>query len=213
MPSPRRLGLKTSATRTALIEAATQLIREEGHKALSSRRVAEKAGLKPQLVHYYFRTIDDLAIAVLQRSGDEVLKRAARSVTSAEPMRALWELATDMKAALFTIEVVAMASHHEAIREEAIRYGAQYRTITAEAIARYLELRGIAPGLSPMAVTMIITAVGGMLMREKALGMSVGHQELENLIEAWLAAFTTKDKPASPSRPRAQARRRSKNSR
>jgi TetR/AcrR family transcriptional regulator len=202
MPSPRRLGLKTSATRTALIEAATQVIREEGHAALSSRRIAEKAGLKPQLVHYYFRTMDDLVIAVVHRSGDEVLKRAARSVTSDEPMRALWELATDIKAALFTMEMVAMANHHEAIRAEAVRYGEQYRTITAEAIARYLELRGIAPGISPKAVTLIMTAIGGLLMREKILGMSVGHQEVENLVEAWLVAFTAKNKSASPPKPR-----------
>ena len=60
----RRFGLENSKTRTHLLDAAEQLMREEGYAAVTSRRVAAKAGLKPQLVHYYFRTMDDLFIAL-----------------------------------------------------------------------------------------------------------------------------------------------------
>jgi TetR/AcrR family transcriptional regulator len=194
-PSTRRLGLKTSATRAALINAAAQVLQEEGANALTSRRVAEKAGLKQQLVHYYFRTMDDLIAALVHRSGDEVLKRAVRAATADEPMRALWAMATDRNAVLLTMEMAAIASHSEVIRAETMRYAEQFRTIAAEAIARYLELRGIAPRLPPIAVTMILTAVGGMLMREKILGMSTGHAELEKLIEDWLEIFVADGEP------------------
>ena len=40
---------------------------EEGYAAVTSRRVAAKANLKPQLVHYYFRTMDDLFLAIHRR--------------------------------------------------------------------------------------------------------------------------------------------------
>ena len=204
MTASRRLGLNTSATRAALIEAATQVIQEEGYAALTSRRIAEKAGLKPQLVHYYFRTMDDLVAAIVRVSGDEILKRVARVAASDEPIRALWKLASDLKAVLFTMEVAAMANHHEAIRAETVRYAEQFRSLAAAAVAPYLEQRGVAPGLAPVAVTLMMTAIGGLVAREKILGMQVGHREMEALMENWLHALAdgSQSIPHSKSGPR-----------
>ena len=56
--------------RGALLDAAEQLMLEEGYAAVTSRRVAAQAGLKPQLVHYYFRTMDDLFLAVFRRRAE-----------------------------------------------------------------------------------------------------------------------------------------------
>jgi len=50
------------------VEAAEQLLREQGYVAISARQVADKAGLKPQLLYYYFRTMDELVLAVSGRS-------------------------------------------------------------------------------------------------------------------------------------------------
>ena len=41
--SERRLGTESSKTRQALLEAAEQVMREEGYAAVTSRRVAERA--------------------------------------------------------------------------------------------------------------------------------------------------------------------------
>ena len=46
---------------------------EEGYAAVTSRRVADAAGLKPQLVHYYFRTMEDLFLEVFRRRAEEGL--------------------------------------------------------------------------------------------------------------------------------------------
>ncbi|EUA30299.1 bacterial regulatory s, tetR family protein [Mycobacterium xenopi 4042] len=54
-----------------LLDAAEQLMLEEGYAAVTSRRVAQKAALKPQLVHYYFRTMDDLFLAAFRRRAEE----------------------------------------------------------------------------------------------------------------------------------------------
>src|SRR3954471_21615584 len=62
----RRIGTEDSRTRAALVDAAPALIGDGGYPAVPSRRVAAKAGLKPQLVHYYFRTMDDLLLAVFR---------------------------------------------------------------------------------------------------------------------------------------------------
>jgi AcrR family transcriptional regulator len=48
-----------------------------------SRRVAARAGLKPGLVHYYFRTMDDLFIALLRRRVEDSLERQAKALHGA----------------------------------------------------------------------------------------------------------------------------------
>src|SRR5580693_6739527 len=57
-----------ASTREAILAAAETIMTEEGYAAVTSRRVAEKAGLKSQLVHYYFGTMDELFVAVYERS-------------------------------------------------------------------------------------------------------------------------------------------------
>src|SRR4029453_495282 len=95
MASTRRLGAQDSATRHALLDAAQRLLLEAGYAAGTSRRVAARAGLKPQLVHYYFRTMDDLFLALVRRGAEQNLERQATALASPQPLRALWELAND----------------------------------------------------------------------------------------------------------------------
>jgi AcrR family transcriptional regulator len=52
-------------SRALLIEAATDLINTEGYAALTARKLAGKVGRKRQIVHYYFRIMDDLLLAVI----------------------------------------------------------------------------------------------------------------------------------------------------
>lgn len=68
---------------------------EEGYAAVTSRRVAAKAGLKPQLVYYYFRTMDDLFLALFRRRAALGLERQALALASPQPLWALWDLSRD----------------------------------------------------------------------------------------------------------------------
>src|SRR6478672_1134389 len=86
----RRLGAPDAKNRTVLLDAAEELMREEGYAAVTSRRVAEKAGLKPQLVHYYFRTMDELFLELFRRRADEGLEAQAQVLQSRQPLWALW---------------------------------------------------------------------------------------------------------------------------
>ncbi|WP_063002496.1 TetR/AcrR family transcriptional regulator [Nocardia mikamii] len=49
-------------TRARLMDAATALIAERGWGAVTTRLVAERAGVRAGLVHYHFRSVDDLLI-------------------------------------------------------------------------------------------------------------------------------------------------------
>ena len=76
MASARRIGAPDAKNRGVLLDAAEELLLQEGYAAVTSRRVADAAGLKPQLVHYYFRTMEDLFLEVFRRRAEEGLESA-----------------------------------------------------------------------------------------------------------------------------------------
>ena len=193
----RRLGLENSATRSAIMEAAAKVLVEEGFAALTSRRVSQRAGVKSQLVHYYFRTMGDLMVAVVRRAGDEALKSAVRAAGSAEPLRALWELETKARASAVYIELAALARHDEQLREEVVRYAEQGRDFQAEAIAQHFEVEGIEPPIHPLAAAFFMSAAARLLVRERASGMSLGHREALAVIEKWLTTLSNTGKRSS----------------
>src|SRR3954452_22700651 len=106
--SSRRIGTTDSKTRAQLVDAAEELLLEEGYAAVSPRRVAAKAGLKPQLVHYYFRTMDDLFLEVYRRRAEANLTRFERTVAEDGSLRALWAMNADPRGAAFNIEFTAL---------------------------------------------------------------------------------------------------------
>jgi len=61
------MGVESSKVRARFVDAAEELLRSEGYLAISARQVAAKAGLKTQLLYYYFRTMDDLILEVVKR--------------------------------------------------------------------------------------------------------------------------------------------------
>jgi AcrR family transcriptional regulator len=192
MASTRRIGAEDSETRAALLSAAEQLMLEEGYAAVSSRRVAQKAGLKPQLVHYYFRTMDDLFLAAFRRRAEQGLERQAQAIGSARPLRALWELSNDSTGTALMIEFAALANHRKSIRSEIARYGELFRTRQAEVLTKVMEEHGIDTELfPPLMVMVLITGVSQILVMEDALGMTTGHVETRGVVERYLDQLET----------------------
>src|SRR5438445_9965974 len=109
MASPRRMGAPDAKNRMVLIDAAEQLMLEEGYASVTSRKVAAKAGLKPQLVHYYFRTMDDLFLEVFRRRADKDLAGFERAIAKDGSLHNLWRLNSDQRGAALTMEFVALA--------------------------------------------------------------------------------------------------------
>jgi AcrR family transcriptional regulator len=188
MTAPRRLGAEDSATRTALLDAAQHLLLEEGYASVTSRRVAARAGLKPQLVHYYFRTMDDLFLGLVRRGAEQNLERQARALASPHPLRALWEFSNDRLGTTLTVELFALANHRKALRAELAAYAEQFRRLQSDALATVLERSGIDPdAFPPEAVMVLVTSVSRILVMEEALGMTTGHAEMRALVERCLA--------------------------
>jgi AcrR family transcriptional regulator len=188
MMTKRRIGAEDSTTRAALLDAAAQLMLEEGYAAVTSRRVAAKAGLKPQLVHYYFRTMDDLFLAILQRGAEKNLERQERALASSQPLRSLW--AFSITGTALIAEFAALANHRKAIRAEIAAYAERFRRLQVEALSGVLEGYGVdAKEFPAAAVIVLINAISRILAMERALGMTAGHAETLALVERYLTRF------------------------
>jgi AcrR family transcriptional regulator len=186
--STRRIGTADSKTRSQLVDAAERLLLEEGYAAVTSRRVAATTGLKPQLVHYYFRTMDDLFLEVFRRRADENLARFERGLAADASLRTLWEMTADPRGTAFLIEFVALANHRKAIRAEIASYAARWRDAQLAALTAALAAAGVpAAQMPPEAALLLMTGLGHVLAIEDGLGVTAGHEETVAFIERSIA--------------------------
>lgn len=184
MALKRRMGPENSAMRATLMDAVEAVMREQGYAALSVRSVAARAGLKYQLVFYYFETMDDLLLTTYRRRTARVLELTAQALQADRPLHAFWEASSDPFDAALTIEYMAMSNHHAAIRAETIAFGERLRNLVAE---RMSERIGTLPAgidaLTPMAITSAIRSIGALLGFEAAMGISGGHEQTKALVQ------------------------------
>jgi AcrR family transcriptional regulator len=187
MTSARRIGAPDAKNRGVLLDAAEQLMLEEGYAAVTSRRVAEKAALKPQLVHYYFRTMDDLFLAAFRRRAEEGLEAQAQVLQARQPLWALWRFSTDPAATAITMEFIALANHRKALKAEIAYYAERFREEQQKALSTVLRRYGIDPvEVPPLVWSVLMTSVSRVLVIEQALGMSAGHAETVEFVERYL---------------------------
>jgi TetR/AcrR family transcriptional regulator len=190
MAMHRRFGDKNAANRALLVEATEQLLREEGYAAISARNVAKKAGLTPQLLYYYFRTMDDLVLAVHEKITRRRLLRFTHAVSSPEPLRALWELNSGPAGAIIATELAAIAHHRPAIRAEIVRSAREFRFLQIEAVSSILEKHGVDQRVYPAAgVVTIAAALARTFVIDEALGISDGYDQAIVLVERALQSF------------------------
>ncbi len=172
-------------------------MREDGHAALSARSVAARAGLKHQLVYYYFQTMDDLLMATYLRHTGRVMERVEAAFRSPRPLHALWRAWSEPEDARLNMEFLGLANHNEAIRAETVAFGERLRRIGLDRV----DLHGAPAALdrdvfSPFAVTQVIAAIGGIVGLESTLGIAGGHAETRALVEWCLRVL----EPAEASR-------------
>jgi AcrR family transcriptional regulator len=198
MTSSRRIGAEDSLVRSHLLDAAEQLMLEDGYAAVTSRRLAAKAGLKQPLVYYYFRTMDELFLAVFRRMAEQDLERLKQALASAQPIRALWNLNSDRSRTALTMELVALSNHRKVVQAEIARHADRVRSLEVQGLARLLEARGIEAQIPPLVSAVLLTSLARGLVQEGALGISKGHAPTLAFVEACLRYFEQTGKAWGP---------------
>jgi len=188
-PADERPRGGREATRDALIEATAQIMLEDGYAAATSRRVAARAGVKPALVHYYFPSMDDLFVAVLRDKAETNLERQRQAIAEAKPLHALWQLSGTHDAQLFT-EFLAMANHRKAIRSEISSYAMRFRDLEEGVMTLAFKARGIdLEAFPPVVMSMIMGSLARMVLHERGLGITRGHDQARAFIDQCLDRF------------------------
>lgn len=190
MSSPRRIGAPDAKNRTVLLDAAETLMIEHGYAAVSSRRIADQAGLKPQLVHYYFRNMDELLFEVFRRRAEQGLEYQATALASPQPLWALWDFSTNPAGVALTMEFIALSRHRPALRAQIAEYSERFRREQAHAINTVLERYGIDHAdLPPVVASVLMTSLSRVITMEHALGVTGGHAETVSRVEHWFRAL------------------------
>ena len=196
----RRLGTETSATRTALLDATEQLMLDAGYAAVSSRRVAAAAGVRPALVHYYFRTMEELFLEVFRRRAEEGLEVQAQALQSPQPLWALWRFGTDPAFTRISMEFMALANHRKELRAEIAYYAERFREEQRQAVTAALQRYGVnnredGEDVPPVVWTVLMTSLSRFLVLEQAVGISGGHAETMELVERYLRRLEGEPQP------------------
>jgi AcrR family transcriptional regulator len=184
---PAASGAEGTETRAAILDATIGIMREEGYAAVSSRRIAARAGLKSKLVHYYFRNMDELFLAVYKQIEDEHFAQLTKALAARKPLRALWRLNMDSTNTSMVLELNALASHRKALRAEIARASERFRLLQSAVLERTIDAAGAnATRLPPMFLSVLALAISRLLAMDTVMGVTAGHEETLRWIEAFI---------------------------
>jgi AcrR family transcriptional regulator len=179
------------ATRLALLDAAEDLLITKGVAGITTRKVAEKAGVNQALVHYHFGTIEELLVAALERVSVQVKARSQeiyrpdRSFIDGwfEEMEAM--ITTDFKRGWGKVwlENLTLAANRPKIAKQYVRASTMTRKLHEQSVNDMLEQLGIDRDEFPaQAIVTMLDAVTSKLILDRLVGIKAGHQELLDML-------------------------------
>ncbi|MFC8042505.1 TetR/AcrR family transcriptional regulator [Nocardia sp. NPDC057353] len=181
---------ETPGARERLMAATEQIMSEDGYAAATSRRVAERAGVKSALVYYYFPTMEDLFVAVMRDSGERALARMREALTDDDPLRALWLINTDTRYTRLSTEWMALANHRKVIGAELRVFAERVRDIETAAVTLVLRTHGVdLAEFPPVVMSILLTGAARIICNESAVGMVQGHEQLRGFVEQFIDRY------------------------
>jgi AcrR family transcriptional regulator len=188
--------MEATATRretatAALLDAAERLLIETGYAGLTTRKVAAEAAVNHGLVHYYFGSMEELLLQVLERFTGRLIDRQTAMYEADAPFLEKWRTAMrwldeDVKSGYPKVwwELQAMAWNHPEMHERLVQVDAVWRQLLRTYFASALEEYGIDFPLEAT-VALVMTFNKGMQI-EQLSGITTGHRDLLDWIDGWL---------------------------
>jgi TetR/AcrR family transcriptional regulator len=181
-----------SAAEEALLDAAERLLVEVGYAGITTRRLAEEAGVNHGLVHYYFGSIENLFVRVLERYTAALTARQRAMYATDVPFIEKWRqamhylVADDVAYEKIWFELQALAWNRPELRERVAHVNDEWRAVLTDAFAEPHERYGIEMPLDAL-VSLVITFNEGVIL-ERLSGIETGHAALLEWIEGWMEA-------------------------
>jgi AcrR family transcriptional regulator len=180
-----------SAAEDALLDAAERLLVEVGHAGITTRRLAEEAGVNHGLVHYYFGSNENLLARALERFTERMIARQRELYASDLPFVEKWRTAMrylvseDVTYEKIWLELQALAWNNADLRARLARVNAEWRAMLTEAFEEPHRGLGIPLPLDAL-VSLVMTFNLGIIV-ERLGDIDAGHAELLDWIDGWLS--------------------------
>ena len=182
-------------TEDAFLDAAERLLIGLGYAGISTRRLAEEAGANHGLVHYYFGSMENLFVRVLERFTERLITRQREmygrtDLSGVEKWRtAMGYLESDIAAGYpkIWLELQALGWNRPDIAERVAQVNGEWRAVLTEAFDQMMDEYGLDREQFPLAaiVSLVMTFNEGIMV-ERLSGISTGHRELVEMVERWL---------------------------
>jgi AcrR family transcriptional regulator len=189
---PARKTRARSAAEEALLDAAERLLVDAGHAGITTRRLAEVAGVNHGLVHYYFGSVENLLVRALERFTERLIARQRELYVADLPFVEKWRTAMrylvseDRTYEKVWLELQALSWNNEELRERLASVNGEWRAVLTEAFAEPHRELGIPIPLDAL-VSLVMTFNLGIIV-ERLGGIEAGHDVLLAWIDEWLSS-------------------------
>jgi AcrR family transcriptional regulator len=195
-PAPR------SATAEAFLDAAERLLVDVGYGGITTRRLAAEAGANQGLVHYYFGSLDELLVQVLERFTERLIARQREMYAADLPFLVKWRTAwrfqqEDLDAGYSKIwmELQAMSWSHPDLRPRVARVTGEWRAVLRDAFQQAAQEYDLDQDQFPLEALIAMTMTFGQgYALERLEGIDEGHRELLDWIERWLESLDARSR-------------------
>lgn len=175
----------------ALLDAAEQLLVDVGYAHITTRRLAEEAGVNHGLVHYYFGSNENLLAQALERFTKRLIARQQEMYAAPTPFVDKWRAAMhflvheDLTYEKIWLELQALAWNEPGLRERLVQVNSEWRAVLMEAFEEPRRELGIEMPLDAL-VSLVMTFNLGVIV-ERLGGIEAGHDALIQWIDQWIS--------------------------
>ena len=181
-------------TVSAVLDAAESLLIEDGHRGVTTRRLAERAAVNHGLIHYYFGSIEEVLLQTLERFTARLTVRQRDLYTAEIPFVEKWRtamryLTEDSESGYEKIwfELQAVGWNNAKVRTRVAAVFAEWLSILTPAFDAGLDELGIDKARWPTeAVVALVMTFNEGIMVETLSGFDSGHASLLMLVDELL---------------------------
>ena len=179
-------------TEQALLDAAERLLLEIGSGGITTRRVAEEAGANHGLVHYYFGSVEQLLVRVLERFTERLIERQRALYAADQPFVEKWRTAMrylvseDATYEKIWFELQALAWNNPDLRDRLAHVNGEWRAVLTDALAE--PHRELKIGMPLQALVALVMTFNLGIIVERLGGIDTGHADLLAWIDQWLSS-------------------------
>ena len=187
-----RVTAARSAAEEALLDAAERLLVEVGYAGITTRRLADEAGVNHGLVHYYFGSNENVLVRALERFTERLIDRQRELYGADMPFVEKWRTAMrflvseDVTYEKVWLELQALGWNNADLRARLARVNAEWRGVLTDAFEEPHRELGIPMPVDAL-VSLVMTFNLGIIV-ERLGDIDSGHAELLDWIDEWLSS-------------------------